>query len=96
MCVLQVHGCHFISSVPSDDNHCSGRNKIFYLLSVCTYNIIMSCVYCSGAFDDVIMMSSLQGRPMEFVDVDDNNKQWVNDFSSKQISVPHRLENMES
>ena len=56
----------------------------------------MSCVYCSGTFDDVIMMSSLQGRPMEFVDVDDNNKQWVNDFSSKQISVPHRLENMES
>lgn len=34
----------------------------------------------------------LKGKPIDFVDVDDSNKQWVADFSSKSISMPHRLE----
>ncbi len=29
---------------------------------------------------------------MDFVDIDDNNRQWVTDFNSKSISMPHRLE----
>lgn len=38
-----------------------------------------------------------QGKPIDFVDVaEDNIKQWIADFTSKPISMPHRLENMDS
>ena len=32
---------------------------------------------------------------MDFVDVDETNRQWVSDFTSKQASLPQRLENMD-
>ena len=36
-----------------------------------------------------------QGRPIDFVDVDDGNKQWIEDFKSKPISMPMQLETLE-
>ena len=32
---------------------------------------------------------------MDFVDIDDNTRQWVADFNSKSICMPHRLESMD-
>ena len=38
----------------------------------------------------------LQGKPIDFVDIDENTRQWITDFRSKPISMPHRLETIES
>jgi hypothetical protein len=36
-----------------------------------------------------------QGAPVEFVNIDDNNRQWIVDFRSKALSNPHKLEEMD-
>ena len=38
----------------------------------------------------------LQGNAIEFIDVDESNRQWIMDFRSKALSNPHKLEEMDS
>ena len=62
---------------------------------------------CAACTDKAIKQTSLlilicmavllcpQGKPIDFVDVDEGNRQWLAEFKSKPISMPHRLENMD-
>lgn len=37
-----------------------------------------------------------KGAPVEFVNIDDSNRQWITDFRSKGLSNPHKLEEIDS
>ena len=52
-------------------------------------------LYMKACFNEKVG-TFFQGRPMDFVDVDDGNRQWVEDFMTKPMSVPLRLETLES
>ena len=36
-----------------------------------------------------------QGKTIDFVDVNEGNRQWLAEFKSKPMSKPHLLENMD-
>ena len=53
-----------------------------------------SVIFFGGFY---LLRFCVQGKPIDFVEVsDDNMRQWIADFTSKPISMPHRLENMDS
>ena len=43
----------------------------------------------------VCVCMCVQGKPIDFIDVDEGNRQWLTDFKSKPISMPHRMETMD-
>ncbi len=41
------------------------------------------------------MLHFLQGRPIEFVNIDENSRKWLNEFRAKPFSVPGKLEDVD-
>jgi len=37
----------------------------------------------------------LKGQPIEYIEADDSNKKWLNEFKAKPFSVPGKLENVD-
>lgn len=68
---------------------CSSHSR-----GVSAQSFIHSFTLTSSTFN--IFIATPEGKPMDFVDVDDTNRQWVADFSSKPISMPHRLETIDT
>lgn len=64
-----------------------------FVAGVSAQSFIHSFTLTSSTFN--IFIATPEGKPMDFVDVDDTNRQWVADFSSKPISVPQRLETID-
>ncbi|XP_064400433.1 glutamine amidotransferase-like class 1 domain-containing protein 1 [Halichondria panicea] len=64
---------------------CSSHSR-----GVTAQSFIHAFTLTSSTFN--VFLATPEGKPMDFVDIDDNNRQWVTDFNSKSISMPHRLE----
>lgn len=68
---------------------CSGHQK-----GVSAQSFIHSFTLTSSAFN--VFLATPGGTAVEFVDIDDTNRQWIADFRSKVLSNPHKLEEMDS
>jgi putative intracellular protease/amidase len=60
---------------------------------VSAQSFIHSFTLTSSAFN--VFLATPGGAPVEFVNIDDNNRQWIVDFRSKALSNPHKLEEMD-
>lgn len=67
---------------------CSGS-----LCGVSAQSFIHSFTLTHSAFNVVIATPG--GKPVEFSQIDDNSKRWLNEFKSKPFSVPSKLEDIE-
>lgn len=67
---------------------CSGSNG-----GVSAQSFIHSFTLTHSAFNVVIATPG--GKPVEFSQIDDNSKRWLNEFKSKPFSVPSKLEDIE-
>jgi hypothetical protein len=43
----------------------------------------------------VLIFKLIQGRQIEYIRSDDSSKRWINEFRTKTISVPGKLENIQ-
>ena len=41
------------------------------------------------------MLSLLQGKPIDFVGIDESTARWVQDFSAKSYATPAKLESID-
>jgi len=60
---------------------------------VSAQSFIHSFTLTHSAFNVVI--ATPEGRPIEFVQIDDNSRRWLNEFKSKPFSVASKLEDVE-
>ena len=42
-----------------------------------------------------LLLSFLQGKPIDFVGVDESTARWVQDFSAKSYATPAKLESID-
>ncbi|XP_011405858.1 PREDICTED: Parkinson disease 7 domain-containing protein 1-like [Amphimedon queenslandica] len=68
---------------------CSAHQK-----GVTAQSFIHSFTLTSSAFN--VFLTTPGGAPVEFVNIDDSNRQWITDFRSKGLSNPHKLEEIDS
>eukprot|EP00794_Sanderia_malayensis_P018283 gene18283-20106_t len=61
---------------------------------VSAQSFIHSFTLTHSAFNVYIVTP--EGRPIEFVNIDENSKKWLNEFKAKPFSVPGKLEDVES
>ncbi|XP_057312792.1 glutamine amidotransferase-like class 1 domain-containing protein 1 [Hydractinia symbiolongicarpus] len=60
---------------------------------VSAQSFIHSFTLTHSAFNVYIVTP--EGKPIEFVRIDDNSRRWLNEFKSKPFSVPGKLEDVE-
>lgn len=68
---------------------CSGASQ-----GVSAQSFIHSFTLTHSAFNVYIVTP--EGKPIEFVNIDDNSRKWLNEFRAKPFSVPGKLEDVES
>ena len=61
---------------------------------VSAQSFIHSFTLTHSAFN--VHIATPEGKPIQFVKLDDNSRRWLNEFKSKPFSVPNKLEDIET